>query len=183
MNLIYVRHCIFLATLSSLQIYANAKQYFYLEFGRNVVSKNSNLTYKFRKTEKIILEWSDFYQSCIIKYWTFTFSLTRIFDLTTYLARPVYFLLTPRVFLCGRWHCFLTLGRSCHGAHSSHLWLLSLSPCFSIERYISPSISKRFASWGRISPWLAHSLNRAPRRPVLRNTGHPRVSDLLMTVI
>lgn len=99
------------------------------------------------------------------------------------LASQVYFLLTPRVFLCGRWHCFLTLGRSCHSAHSSGLWLLSLSPCFSIAHCISPFISTHIASWGTVSPWLAQSLNRAPCCPILRNTGCSQVSELLKTVI
>lgn len=99
------------------------------------------------------------------------------------LAGLVYFLLTPRVFLCGRWHCFLTLGRSCHGAHSSGPWLLSLSPCFSIARSISPFISTHIASWGTVSPWPAQSLNWAPCCPILRNTGRLRFSELLMTVI
>lgn len=105
------------------------------------------------------------------------------FQLDNMLASLVYFLLTPGVFLCGRWHCFLTLGRSCHDAHSSGLWLLSLSPCFSIAHYISPFISTRFASWGAVSPWAAQSLIRAPLCPILRNTGCSRVSRLLMTVI
>lgn len=121
--------------------------------------------------------------SNVLNFHWFSPTLFLYFQSDNMLAGVVYFLLTPRVFLCGRWHCFLTPGRSCHDAHSSGLWLLSLSPCFSIARYISLFISTRFASWGTVSPWRAQSLNRAPLCPIHRNAGCSRVSWLLMTVI
>lgn len=119
--------------------------------------------------------------SNVLNFHWFSLTLFLYFQSDNMLASMVYFLLTPRVFLCGRWHCFLTLGRSCHGAHSSGLWLLSLSPCFSIARYISPFISTRFASWGAVSPWPSQSLNRAPLCPIHKKhrlfTGQQTTND------
>ncbi len=106
-----------------------------------------------------------------------------VFSVRQHVGQPGVFSADPKSVLCGRVTLFfLTLGRSCHGALLSGPWLLSLSPCFSIARSISPFISHTLPHEEQFHLDRPQSLNRAPCCPILRNKGL-RFSELLMTVI